>query len=265
MTLVSQGGGVMSVEEAFPEVPQRTCLSGPHPKQLGRSEQSISQWRPKYRWADASEGRWWGVTGRERKGRRGGHRGGVEDVRGDRQRLGVPPTIESMREPRKSRSEAPEMGGIGDTLPWNRGNPHSHTGPRTLSPRCIRSATAEPKRPSPAASLQAPRSLRTGDFFVHTSVTLIYAEDFSFSSKLASLRSRNIQRDDWVGLWWSYWKGWGSEDCQKCSSLCFFCLLIKIHQSIKVYLHRTFFDKKSHLRCLIPIRSKIRTASTAMI
>lgn len=36
----------------------------------------------------------------------------------------VPPTIESMREPRKSRSEAPEMGGIGDTLPWNQGNPH---------------------------------------------------------------------------------------------------------------------------------------------
>lgn len=55
----------------------------------------------------------------------GGRRAGSE---GDRQRLGVPPTIESMREPRKSRSEAPEMGGIGDTLPWNRGNPHSHTG-----------------------------------------------------------------------------------------------------------------------------------------
>lgn len=33
--------------EAFPEVPQITCLSGPDPKQLGRSEQSISQWRPK--------------------------------------------------------------------------------------------------------------------------------------------------------------------------------------------------------------------------
>lgn len=46
--------------------------------------------------------------------------------------FGVPPTIESMREPRKSRSEAPEIGGIGDTLPWNRGNPHSHTGPRTV-------------------------------------------------------------------------------------------------------------------------------------
>lgn len=29
--------------EAFPEVPQITCLSGPHPKELGRSEQSISQ------------------------------------------------------------------------------------------------------------------------------------------------------------------------------------------------------------------------------
>lgn len=36
----------------------------------------------------------------------------------------VPPTIESMREPRTSRSEAPEMGGIGDTTPWNQGNPH---------------------------------------------------------------------------------------------------------------------------------------------
>lgn len=36
----------------------------------------------------------------------------------------VPPTIESMREPRMSRSEAPEMGGIGDTSPWNQGNPH---------------------------------------------------------------------------------------------------------------------------------------------
>lgn len=29
----------------------------------------------------------------------------------------VPPTIESMREPRTSRSEAPEMGGIGDIMP----------------------------------------------------------------------------------------------------------------------------------------------------
>lgn len=36
----------------------------------------------------------------------------------------VPPTIESMRDPRTSRSEAPEMGGIGDTTPWNQGNPH---------------------------------------------------------------------------------------------------------------------------------------------
>lgn len=74
---------------------------------------------------------------KKRKGRRVGGEtgrcGGREDVRGDRQRLGVPPTIESMREPRKSRSEAPEMGGIGDTLPWNRGNPHSHTRPRTAA------------------------------------------------------------------------------------------------------------------------------------
>lgn len=29
----------------------------------------------------------------------------------------VPPTIESMREPRMSRSDAPEMGGIDHTLP----------------------------------------------------------------------------------------------------------------------------------------------------
>lgn len=36
----------------------------------------------------------------------------------------VPPTIESMREPRTSRVEAPEMGGIGDIMPWNQGNPH---------------------------------------------------------------------------------------------------------------------------------------------
>lgn len=36
----------------------------------------------------------------------------------------VPPTIESMREPRMSRSVAPEMGGIDRTLPWNQGNPH---------------------------------------------------------------------------------------------------------------------------------------------
>lgn len=60
--------------EAFPEVPQRTCLSGPHPKQLGRSEQSISQWRPKYRWADASEGRWLRSDRRKRRGRRGWER-----------------------------------------------------------------------------------------------------------------------------------------------------------------------------------------------
>lgn len=104
------------------------------------------------------------MTGREEKEERegGGDRGGVEDVRGDRQRLGVPPTIESMREPRKSRSEAPEMGGIGDTLPWNRGNPHSHTGPPHALPRCIQTATAELKLPSPEASLQALRSLHTG-------------------------------------------------------------------------------------------------------
>lgn len=36
----------------------------------------------------------------------------------------VPPTIESMREPRMSRRDAPEMGGIGHTFPWNQGNPH---------------------------------------------------------------------------------------------------------------------------------------------
>ncbi len=56
--------------EAFPEVPQRTCLSGPRPKQLGRSEQSISQWRPKDRRADVSEGTWSGVTGRKKRKRR---------------------------------------------------------------------------------------------------------------------------------------------------------------------------------------------------
>lgn len=72
--------------EAFPEVPQRTCLSGPHPKQLGRSEQSISQWRPKYRWADVSEGKWSGVTGsKKRKRREDRGEGGSE---GERQRLG---------------------------------------------------------------------------------------------------------------------------------------------------------------------------------
>lgn len=36
----------------------------------------------------------------------------------------IPPTIESMREPRMSRSDAPEIGGIGHTLSWNQGNPH---------------------------------------------------------------------------------------------------------------------------------------------
>lgn len=61
-------------------------------------------------------------------GMEGGVWGALEEVRETGRGFGVPPTIESMREPRKSRSEAPEMGGIGDTLPWNRGNPHSHSG-----------------------------------------------------------------------------------------------------------------------------------------
>lgn len=74
--------------EAFPEVPHRTCLSGPHPKQLGRSEQSISQWRPKYRWADVSEGKWSGVTGRKKRKRREDKREGKWGSEGDRQRLG---------------------------------------------------------------------------------------------------------------------------------------------------------------------------------
>lgn len=39
-------------------------------------------------------------------------------------RVLIPPTIESMREPRMSRSDAPEMGGIGHTLSWNQGNPN---------------------------------------------------------------------------------------------------------------------------------------------
>lgn len=72
--------------EAFPEVPQRTCLSGPHPKQLGRSEQSISQWRPKYSWADVSEGKWSGVTGRKKRKRKRDK--GEWGSEGDRQRLG---------------------------------------------------------------------------------------------------------------------------------------------------------------------------------
>ena len=57
-----------------------------------------------------------GVTGRKEKEERG-------EVRKTGRGL-IPPTIESMREPRMSRSEAPEMGGIGDTSPWNQGNPH---------------------------------------------------------------------------------------------------------------------------------------------
>lgn len=58
---------------------------------------------------------------KEEKGdQRGRGRGGVRETG----RGLVPPTIESMREPRTSRSEAPEMGGIGDTMPWNQGNPH---------------------------------------------------------------------------------------------------------------------------------------------
>lgn len=57
---------------------------------------------------------------RKRRENRGEREGGVKET----SRGLVPPTIESMREPRTSRSEAPEMGGIGDTTPWNQGNPH---------------------------------------------------------------------------------------------------------------------------------------------
>lgn len=71
------------MREAFSEVPHITCLSGPHPKQLGRSEQSISQWRPKYRWAKVNDGKWSGVTG-SKKGKRMEEKGKRED----RQRLG---------------------------------------------------------------------------------------------------------------------------------------------------------------------------------
>lgn len=60
---------------------------------------------------------------KKEKEEKGGQKGRREEVRETGRGL-VPPTIESMREPRKSRSEAPEMGGIGDTLPWNQGNPH---------------------------------------------------------------------------------------------------------------------------------------------
>lgn len=73
-------------EEAFPKVPQRTCQSGPHPKQLGRSEQYISQWGPKYRWADVSEGKWSGMTGRKKRQRREDR--GEGGIGGDRQKLG---------------------------------------------------------------------------------------------------------------------------------------------------------------------------------
>ena len=68
-----------------------------------------------------NDGKWSGVTG-SKKGKRMEEKGkgGV----GKTGRGLVPPTIESMREPRTSRSEAPEMGGIGDTTPWNQGNPH---------------------------------------------------------------------------------------------------------------------------------------------
>lgn len=59
---------------------------------------------------------------KERKGRVGWER---ENMTVRETGIGlVPPTIESMREPRMSRREAPEMGGIGDTMPWNQGNPH---------------------------------------------------------------------------------------------------------------------------------------------
>lgn len=36
----------------------------------------------------------------------------------------APRTIDSMREPRTSCREALEMGGIGDTTPWNQSNPY---------------------------------------------------------------------------------------------------------------------------------------------
>lgn len=58
-------------------------------------------------------------SGRKQKGKEERGRAGEGEETG---RGLVPPTIESMREPRTSRREAPEMGGMGDTTPWNQGN-----------------------------------------------------------------------------------------------------------------------------------------------
>ena len=67
------------------------------------------------------------ISSDRKKKKKGKNRNNKGWVKGTIKKTGrglVPPTIESMREPRMSRSEAPEMGRIGDTMPWNQGNPH---------------------------------------------------------------------------------------------------------------------------------------------
>lgn len=61
---------------------------------------------------------------RKRKTGKGRTEGAGERVVRKMGRGLAPRTIDSMREPRTSCREALEMGGIGDTTPWNQSNPH---------------------------------------------------------------------------------------------------------------------------------------------